>query len=159
MKKGILKMLEALAPEKGGEAEAAPRVSAAERLGQAMLARLGIPEGEEGEELIDALLEEWNALPAPEDDSEDESEDEAPDAEPEEDEPEAVPAGELPEDMGGIDPEELEELFSGSRRPVPMRTGSASSERVDYSDMSPKQFNELKKLIRRASADGRKVRL
>ena len=43
--------------------------------------------------------------------------------------------------------------------PVPMRTGSTASAPVDYEDMSAAQFKELKKLLKKASADGKRIRL
>ena len=141
MEKSILSMLEELEPvreaaeEAAKEADNAPS-SAAERLGRAMLSRLGAIEGLGEDELVDALLENWGKLPEPEDDGEEEPEE-----------------NELPEFPA-------EEIFEArSRRPVPMRTGSMAAERVDYSDMSAKQFAELKKLLKRASADGRKIKL
>jgi hypothetical protein len=138
MEKSIMNMLEALAPERdagesAAERSAEPRASAAERLGRAMLERLGGIEGLSEEELVEALLKGWDRLPAPE-----------------EEEPEESGEPEFP----------AEELFKPQpRRPVPMRTGSMASERVDYSEMSAKQFAELKKLLKRAGADGRKIKL
>ncbi|MBO4848675.1 MAG: hypothetical protein J5586_05935 [Clostridia bacterium] len=45
-------------------AEAAPAVGPAERLGRAMLARLGAAEDVDEDELVDALVREWEAVPA-----------------------------------------------------------------------------------------------
>lgn len=159
MKKSIMKMLEALSPAARG-AEEAP-ASPAEKLGQAMLTRLGIS-ADDGE-LIDALIEEWGSLPLPEEAPEEPETEDEPETEPEEPEDEPEDESEEPEEPEPApDPaelEELEELFRGVRRPVPMRTGSAASRGVDYQDMSAKQFAELKKLIRRADADGKRIKL
>lgn len=169
MKKGIMRMLEALSPAKSGGADessaasAAGEPSPAERLGEAMLERLGIDPAEDAE-LVNALIEEWGRLPrseeAPKEPEEPDEDEEEPDEEEGSDEEGEEGDEPAPREMTEeIDPEELEELFSRGRRPVPMRTGSAASRRVDYSDMSAKQFAELKKLIRRADADGKRIKL
>ncbi|MCR5809085.1 MAG: hypothetical protein K6G56_05935 [Clostridiales bacterium] len=132
--------------ERGGEAEAAPaEASAAERLGRALIERLGgVPEGVTEDELVDALLENM--------DGEKEAGEETGPARGEE-------KASFPEQIDDDD-DEAEDPFGGSaRRPVPMRTGSAASAPVDYADMTAKQFNDLKKLLKKASADGKRITL
>lgn len=139
--RSIMKMLEALAqsPEvaelEGPEAPEAEEegASAAERLGRAMLDAFGsVDDGVTEDELVDAILGEW-AYNKELEESGDSREEEV--------------------------PSENESPFNRDRRPVPMRTASAATHPVDYADMSAKQFGELKKLLKRASADGRRIRL
>lgn len=52
-----------------------------------------------------------------------------------------------------------EPFEKSAKRPVPMRTGSNAAAPVDYADMSQKQFSEFKRMLKKASADGKKVRI
>ena len=137
--RSIMHMLEEALPALSEGEPEARAADPAERLGRAMLDRLGIPEGLDEDELVDALLDEWM-------NGEDEEE---PEEEEEDDEEELpVPRGDAPED-----------LFTHSRRPVPMRAGAGVSSPVDYQDMSAEQFRNLKKFMKKASADGKRIRL
>ena len=151
---------EGYAAEGESEDGAIGGVSAAERLGRALLERFGgAPEGATEDDLVDAILENWG-MPeedAPADDDEDDDdgedgdyggdEDNSGDDDYEDDEDE-----ELPTDDEGP-------FGAQVRRPVPMRTGSQASSPLDYSEMSRKQFNEIRKLIKKASSDGKRIRL
>lgn len=109
------------------------RVSAAERLGREMLLRLGADEDTDEDELAEAIIEVMagmkDGLKAPE-----------------------YKTNELPEDVR--DP-----FGTMPKIPVPMKTDSRKAESADYSEMSTKQFNELKKLLKKANADGKRIRL
>ena len=104
-------------------------MSAAEKLGRAVLDSLGTVEGADEDELVEAILGEWKPGRA-------ETE---------------RPAGEAGE---AFDP-----FGARSRRPVPMRAGSGAPSSVDYADMSPKQFSELKRLLKKAAADGKRIKI
>lgn len=125
-------------PAPAGENEAlgeeAKRVSAAERLGREMLDRLGADEETDEDELADAVIEVLSRMS------------EAPAAD------EKRKPNELPENVR--DP-----FGTVPKMPVPMKTGSVRPEETDYSEMSLKQFNELKKLLKKANADGKRIRL
>lgn len=98
-------------------------VSAAERLGRALLESLGLPEGVTEDEAADAVISEWESMKT---------------------------RGRKP----ARDP------FAGVvRPPVPMRANSAPASGMDYADMSAKQFGELKRLLKKAASDGRKIKL
>lgn len=152
-KKSIRQMLEMIADnlapaddaeQRGTEAGTGDGVSAAERLGRAMLDRIGgAGDGVTEDELVDALLEEWDGEAGPEDEGEEDYNEGEPDE------------YELEEE----EEEEDGEPFTVNRRPVPMRAASAASAPVDYAEMSAKQFNDLKKLLKKASADGKRIRL
>lgn len=131
---------ETAAPE-AAEAGAGP--GAAERLGRWMLDSLGpIDDGVTEDELVDAILSERTAGAADAEDREEQEE---------------------PEEGGepGFEPtEDGEQPFEPApRRPRPMRTGSAQSAPVDYADMSAEQFRNIRKLLKKAAADGRRIRL
>ena len=116
--------------------EAGETRSAAQRLGEAILSLLGPVEGVSEDELVDALIAGFEERRSG-------SRTEA--AEPVE-EPAEAPAEGFP--------------FKGEERtPVPMRTAGAGASPVDYGEMSLKQFNELKKLLKKANADGRRIKL
>ena len=105
------------------------RVSAAERLGRALLASLGEVPGADENEIVDAILSEWTGA-------------------------KEKAARPVKAEKPAIDP------FAGVMRPpVPMRADSSSGAPLDYADMSRKQFGELKKLLKKAAADGRKIKL
>ena len=127
-----------LEPAEAGENEAGfeeeARMSAAERLGREMLDRLGADEETDEDELADAIIEMMTRMS------------DAPAA------PEKPRTNELPENVR--DP-----FGTLPRMPVPMKTGSVKPEPADYSEMSVKQFNELKKLLKKANADGKRIRL
>ena len=106
-------------------------VSAAERLGRAILDSLGSVEGASEDELVDAIIREWTGRKA-ESSSKDAVRTEKP----------------APDPFAGV-----------MKPPVPMRANSAAPNAVDYQDMSKKQFSELKKLLKKAAADGRKIKL
>ncbi|MBO6061549.1 MAG: hypothetical protein J6P98_05495 [Clostridia bacterium] len=128
-----------------GSANSAPReeapeepkaMSPAERLGRALLDRLGAADdGVTEEELVEAILAERENAGDPEP------------------EPEEEP-GDQPEER------EAEPPFAGhSRRPLPIKTGSASPAPVDYADMSAEQFRSIRKLLKKAAAEGRRIKL
>lgn len=104
--------------------------SAAERLGRALLDSLGPIEGADEDELVDAMLREWNVKR------------------------DGRGSAKKPERKEAEDP-----FRDIARPPVPMRTGSSAEAPVDYSDMSRKQFSELRKLLKKAAADGRRIRI
>ncbi len=140
MKKSLKEMLGALNLEKrpagadnvpAQEPDEREASSAAERLGRALLNSFGALGGVSEDELVEAILSEWPSRRdrAPETETADEAEQ-------------------------GADP-----FGEPVRRPVPMRTGSIGSKPVDYSEMSVKQFNDLKKLLKKAHADGKRIKL
>lgn len=125
------------------------RMNAAERLGRALLESLGAIEGVSEDELVDAVLENFGggtggdkrAEPAQEPVPETVREPEA---------LAALTAGEAPDGA---------ELWEDRPVPVPMRTGSGRTAPVDYSTMSAEQFARLRKLLKKANADGRRIKL
>lgn len=137
---GFKKLFEKLEEEAGGKSDEA---SAAERLGRAVLGLLGPVEGVSEDELVDALIASFENRRA------------KPSAGAPAEEPEALPL----EDELAEAPKAGFPFEKAERTPVPMRTAGAGSEPVDYSQMSPKQFSELKKLLKKATADGRRIRL
>ena len=138
----------------GGEeprGESGPNgVSPAERLGRALLDTLGAADdGVTEDELVEAILGEWSAADREElyDGTDDE---------PEDDEQEDAPAGASAAEAG----DEGDSPFAPrAKRPAPMRTGSAASDPVDYADMSSAQFRELRKLLKKAASEGKRIRL
>lgn len=133
-----------------GRAESEPRVSAAERLGKALLESLGGVEGVSEDELVDAVLESraagMEAVPRRAKDT----------ADPAEGIAEALreDAADAPSDqMTGA------RVWEDAPVPVPMRTGSGRTEPVDYSTMSAEQFARLRKLLKKANADGKRIKL
>ena len=52
-----------------------------------------------------------------------------------------------------------EPVFGTPKRPIPMKTGSNASSPVDYADMSREQFRELKKLLKKAAMDGKRIKI
>ncbi len=126
-----------------GPQDASDAVSAAERLGRWLLDSLGAADdGVTEDELVDAILNERTAagdsLAEPEEEEE-RDEGAAPQPVPDED-------GDLP-------------FEPAPRRPRHMRTGGAQSAPVDYSDMSAEQFRSIRKLLKKAAADGRRIKL
>lgn len=138
-KKSMRQMLELIADNVVPASDEEPvSASAAERLGRAMLERIGgVDDDVTEDELVDAILEEWDMS------DETAPEDEEPAPEDEEQEEEGEPS--LP--------------FETERRPVPMKADSMAGKPVDYAEMSAKQFNDLKKLLKKASADGKRIKL
>ena len=163
-KMSIAQLFGARSGEGEKPAEGAP--SAAERLGRALLDTLGAADdGVTEDELVETILGEWGAAAARGDDG-----DEASDEDESSDEDDSSSHGELydgtaeeqyeegDEDSG--EEEEREAPFERmAKRPTPMRTGSAASDPVDYSDMSSAQFRELRKLLKKAAAEGKRIRL
>ncbi len=107
--------------------------SAAERVGRALLERLGA-DGMDEDELADAIIAVWeNEGAAPLVYAEPDTEPEAP----------AKPP-----------------LVAERRRmPQPMRADAAAPAPLDYDRLTAEQFRRLKKQLQKAAADGRKVRL
>ena len=141
------------APETGNEepssaagTEPVPaQASAAERLGRALLGALGGVEGVSEDELVDAVLGEWQ----PSAHGRGEAEKTAPARE--------TDAAKLILENDG---DEADSPFGETfPTPVPMKAGSGKAEPIDYTEMSAEQFNRLKKLLKKANADGRKIRL
>ena len=100
------------------------------KLGEAFLARLGVPEGMTAAEAAEAIIAMWQdpgfsakanvaEAPAPE------------------------PSGEQ----------------KALRLPAPLKGGLADAPEADYESMSAEQFRRLTGELRRASRDGRKIRL
>ena len=145
MKKNSLKRMLELADAEQNAAEA-PKAnekaakSAAERLGEALLSSLGGVEGVSEDELVDALLGEWKPRAA------------AAEAEPEAHD--ETPAAEMPGGEAQVNP-----FGENARMPVPMKADAANTEPMDYSEMSAEQFAKLRKLLKRAAADGKRIRL
>ncbi len=109
--------------------------SAAERLGRALLESLGAAPGSNEDEIVDAILGEWKHA--------------------------KEKSGKAPDERRPSDGKQaVGDPFAGVMRPpVPMRANAVPGAPVDYADMSQKQFNELKKLLRKAASDGRKIKL
>ena len=137
---------EAVGVEESSEGEPSVKaISAAERLGSALLSELGGVEGVTDDELVDAILREWVSNRGKAHSRVNRTE---------------LPNEELEDGTADYNSGELFEPFGENpRTPVPMRTGSRGSDPVDYSEMSSQQFNNLKKLLKKASADGRRIRL
>ena len=163
-KKSIMQLMGLQA--RGGDAKAPAGdgaeqsgASAAERLGRALLDTLGLADDVNEDELVEAVLGEW----ANRDESGEAGEaDEADEAgEPLYDGTEDEPGyDERGYDERGYDkPEEDDVPFGRVRRPVPIRTAGTASAPVDYADMSTEQFRELKKLLKKAAADGKRIKL
>ena len=168
-KKSIMQLMGLQA--RGGDAKAPAGdgaeqsgASAAERLGRALLDTLGLADDVNEDELVEAVLGEW----ANRDESGEAGEaDEADEAgEPlydgTEDEPGYDERGydeRGSDERGSDEPEEDDVPFGRVRRPVPIRTAGAASAPVDYADMSTEQFRELKKLLKKAAADGKRIKL
>lgn len=117
--------------------------SPAERIGQALLASIGVTDEDEIAELADAMLKEWGSKKA---------------------EREAVRADEAsrraPERHEAPSPEEVADLFeTRPKRPVPMKAGSSAAAPLDYAGMSPKQFSELKKKLKKAAMNGERIKI
>lgn len=99
-------------------------------LGSAFLERLGVPEGMTAKEAVDAILSMWRKA----------------------DEGAAARRG-----QGG---EEADEAEAPARRlPRTIRGGLAEAPEADYESMSAEQFRRLQKQLKRASMDGRRIRL
>lgn len=104
------------------------------RLGSALLDRLHVPEGMTLTEAVDAVLSVWeNAGSAAEEPDTDEE--------------------------TGEEQEEAPEAPQKRSFPRPMHGSMTSDTGADYDSMSAEQFRRLKKQLRRASMDGRKIRL
>ncbi len=163
-KKSIMQLMGLQA--RGGDAKAPAGdgaeqsgASAAERLGRALLDTLGLADDVNEDELVEAVLGEWA------------NRDESGEAgEADEADEDGEPLYDGTEDERGYDergydergydkPEEDDVPFGRARRPVPIRTAGAASAPVDYADMSTEQFRELKKLLKKAAADGKRIRL
>jgi hypothetical protein len=144
MKKNSLKqMLDLMGakPEPEAGEKEAYKPSAAERLGSALLKTLGGVEGVSEDELVDALLGEWNGM---------------------EHGPKRVEKPEAANDVRGMlrgDEDGANPFGDDARMPVPMKAGAANAEPMDYSEMSAEQFARLKKLLKKAAADGKRIRL
>ncbi|MBQ1892472.1 MAG: hypothetical protein II155_00045 [Clostridia bacterium] len=134
MKKRNIVTPPAPAEENDAPAEEEKRVSAAERLGREMLARLGADDETDEDELAEAIIEIMAGM---------------------------NDGAEAPARRGAneLDDDVRDPFGTMPKMPVPMRTGSGSPKSTDYSEMSTKQFNELKKLLKKASADGKRIRL
>ena len=130
------------APEKASSNGKQPE-NAAERLGRAMLDAFGGLEGVTEDELVDAVLGEWNPSEGGRAEAEAST---------------LIPAGAAEAEEEGT--ELLRSPFpAAARTPVPMRTCENTIAPVDYSQMSAKQFADLKRMLRKAAADGKRIRL
>lgn len=142
MRKSMIELLERLENERGGERTDAPE-TAEHRLGAAMLERLGIPEGIDREEAVDRILLHWDEL--------------------------SDSYGAEAHGNGMRMPEREQPVFKAEYtpqrnegrvmlpRPIPGRLGQAPE--ADYESMSAEQFRRLRKQLKRAASDGRRVRL
>lgn len=122
------------APEIGAEAVDENTEDALKRLGAAFIARLNVPEGMTTAEAVEAILSCWekDVAAAP------------------------VRAEEAPAED---EPEAKEPAKSVTRLPKTLRGGMGEAPEADYESMSAEQFRRLKKQLKRAAADGRKIRL
>ena len=158
-KKSIMQLMGLQA--RGGDAKAPAGdgaeqsgASAAERLGRALLDTLGLADDVNEDELVEAVLGEWaNRDESGEAGEADEADE---DGEPLYDGTEDEPGY---DQRGYYEQEEDDIPFGRARRPVPIRTAGAASAPVDYADMSTEQFRELKKLLKKAAADGKRIKL
>ena len=143
--------------EKSGAAEK-HAVSAAERVGRALLDRLGSASGLSEDALADAIIAVWE-------------------------DPEALTGGEAEGNGKGgalkpyVEPEmkifgsdaSAADLLEGESRPLPftehkrtsapIRSGGIQAEPIDYEELTDEQFRRLKKQLQKAAADGKRVRL
>ena len=139
---------ESAAEERGNEP------SAAEKVGRALLDRLGNSTGMEEDELADAIIAVW-------DDPDTLTGGEPPQEKRPYEEPALEVSGEAASSIGG----EAASSIGGSpfgehrRIPVPLRSGSAEAAPVDYDELTREQFMKLKKQLKKAAADGKRVRL
>ena len=147
---------ESAAEERGNEP------SAAEKVGRALLDRLGNSTGMEEDELADAIIAVW-------DDPDTLTGGEPPQEKRPYEEPALEVSGEAASSIGGeaassIGGEAASSIggspFGEHRRiPVPLRSGSAEAAPVDYDELTREQFMKLKKQLKKAAADGKRVRL
>lgn len=145
--KGFKRLLDEVKGFSAADESAAEPVGAespAAKLGRFMLDSLGSVEGVSEEELVEALIGAFSSRRSGAGSGE------APSAEPEE-----LTAAELAESPseGGFPFERAD------CAPMPMRTGSGGARPMDYSEMSTKQFNDLRRMLKKASADGRRIKL
>jgi|GEM_PF-3014690 len=139
---------ESAAEERGNEP------SAAEKVGRALLDRLGNSTGMEEDELADAIIAVW-------DDPDTLTGGEPLQEKRPYEEPALEVSGEAASSIGG----EAASSIGGSpfgehrRIPVPLRSGSAEAAPVDYDELTREQFMKLKKQLKKAAADGKRVRL
>lgn len=116
----------------------------AEVIGRALLDRLGASTGLSEEELVDFILEAWTRDTA------------AKNAE--------------ADDRSGISAENLlpsngekakapVSIERPKRLPMPMRGMNIEAPAIDYTELSSEQFRELKRQLKKAGADGKRVRL
>lgn len=122
------------------------RASAAERVGRALLSRLGGVSSMSDDELADAIISMWND-PGAFEGERGGAQTSAADV--------MARSGAAGERFAGVDP------FGGkpSGPHVPIRSGAPADMPVDYEALTDRQFSELKRQLKRAAADGRKVRL
>ncbi len=113
--------------------------SALKRLGEALLSRLGLPEGLSTAEAVDMIISMWEKNGA----------DEGADGEAEGD-ADAGPEAEKPAAGGAA---------RSSSLPRPLSGTLADAPEPDYQNMSAAQFRALKKQLHRASMNGLKVRI
>ena len=70
------------------------------------------------------------------------------------DEPEAVPAEKLFGGKTGQSP-----FAAPARTPVPIRSGAPAQTPIDYDELTDAQFGELRRRLKRAAAEGKKIKL
>ena len=121
-------------PEERGEKNGP---SAAERVGRALLDKLGGVTGMDEEELADAIVAMWKQPRGHA-----------------ESEPEAENAAGLLEGAKPSSPFE-----APARTPVPIKSGAIAQAPVDYDELTDAQFSELRRKLKRAAADGKKIKL
>ena len=132
-----------------------PETDAVRALGEAFLERLRLPDGMSREEAAETVIRMWAEADAHRaEKAEAANEAEAGNEAEAEDETEA-PAAEAPdenEDDGRDD-------RPGRRLPRILRGGIGQAAEADYETMSAEQFRRLRNSLRRASLDGRRIRL
>lgn len=136
---------EAGVPDSVGFAQASPF----ERLGEAFLARLNLPDGMDESEAVERILEMWNDADAFRVSGRD-----------------GAVHSETAESEALDDETDFDSSIRKSgdeahapRLPSPIRGGLFEAPKADYESMSAEQFRRLKKQLERASMDGRKIRL
>ena len=129
-------------------------VSPAERIGRALLKKLGgtgLPE----DKLADAIIAAWDDMPLPG------ADDGAKDAKTEEGEAEGAKDLGAEELIKELDGGAKKQPFPGrsARAPMPIKSSAAGGAPIDYESLTAKQFRQLKKQLQRAASEGKRVRL
>ncbi len=124
-----------------GERPSDAEMSPAEMVGRALLDRLGSGTGLSERELAEAILDVW--------------------AHPDKLAPNGEPQEPATDDEAGESAERTPVTPFGEHRrmPKPIRSGAAAPQRIDYDELTDEQFRTLRKQLKKAEADGKKVRI